>query len=108
VQRVELATTDASPNVIGRTTLIGNSPNPFNPSTRISYQLEQGDHVVLAVYNLLGQKIQTLVDGFQAAGIQSTVWNGRNADGSTASSGLYFYRLESGNIVQTQKMLLTK
>ncbi len=109
VEGVELATTDAAPNsLIGRTTLIGNSPNPFNPSTRISYQLEQADHVVLAVYNILGQKVQTLVDGFQGAGVQSVVWNGRNADGSTASSGLYFYRLESQNVVQTQKMLLTK
>jgi len=104
---VELATSNVS-EPIGKTALVGNSPNPFNPSTQITYQLEQGNHVVLAVYNILGQKVQTLVDGFQAAGTQSAVWNGRNEDGSTASSGMYFCRLESGNTIQTQKMLLTK
>jgi hypothetical protein len=90
------------------TSLIGNSPNPFNPSTRITYQLGQTDHVTLTVHNILGQRVKTLVDGFQNAGVQSAVWDGRNADGSSASSGVYFCRLEAGSIVHTQKILLAK
>ncbi len=92
----------------GKTALIGNSPNPFNPSTQITYHLAQNGHITLSVHDILGQTVQTLVEGYQTAGTHSVVWDGRAADGSPASSGLYFYRLRAGDVVQTQKMLLTK
>ncbi|MDH4071247.1 MAG: T9SS type A sorting domain-containing protein, partial [Ignavibacteria bacterium] len=92
-----------------RTTgLVGNSPNPFNPSTIITYSLGEQAHVTLAVYNLLGQEVVRLVDRVQEPGSWTATWNGRNAEGSAVSSGLYLYRLTTGSRVYTNKMLLTK
>ncbi|HUI65385.1 MAG TPA: FlgD immunoglobulin-like domain containing protein, partial [Bacteroidota bacterium] len=71
-----------------------NYPNPFNPSTRISYSLPQGGYVSLRVFNLLGQTVATLVDGFVGAGLHEIVWDGRDAGGRTVASGVYFYRVE--------------
>ncbi|MEX0609607.1 MAG: T9SS type A sorting domain-containing protein [Balneolaceae bacterium] len=81
-----------------------NYPNPFNPSTVISYQLAVNSHVKLEVFNMLGQKVATLMDGRQAAGQQSV-----NFDASALSSGVYIYRLSTTNGLQlTKKMLLVK
>jgi len=70
-----------------------NYPNPFNPSTTIMYALPRQSHVVLTIYNILGQEVVRLVDGVQEPGTKSVMWNGRNAAGSFVSSGVYFYRL---------------
>ena len=80
-----------------------NYPNPFNPSTVISYQLPVNSLVNLKVYDLLGREIATLVDGQMSAGNHSV-----NFNGSQLSSGMYMYRLQVGNHVQTRKMLLVK
>jgi hypothetical protein len=72
-----------------------NYPNPFNPITTISYDLPRQSHVTLVVYDILGRETVRLVDEIQEPGSQSIVWNGRIADGSAASSGVYFYRLEA-------------
>ncbi|MFC1508902.1 kelch repeat-containing protein [Candidatus Omnitrophota bacterium] len=81
-----------------------NYPNPFNPSTTITYQLEQSGMVNLVIYDLLGRKMTTLVDEAKAPGSYSVKWN---ADGY--ASGVYFYRLElGGSKVLTQKMMLVK
>ena len=86
-----------------------NSPNPFNPSTTIRYALPVASTVQLTVFNTLGQKVAVLVNERQDAGWQSAVWNG------TASSGVYFYRIEATNVskpsnrfVETKKMLLMR
>jgi Cna protein B-type domain. len=78
-----------------------NFPNPFNPSTMINYALNQSGIVTLKVYNLLGQEVRTLVNGFQNAGSYHATFNAQGL-----SSGIYFYRLQSQNIIQTRKMIL--
>ena len=91
-----------------QTLLVGNSPNPFNPSTQITFQLGEAGHAVVTVHNILGERVRTLVDGLIGQGTQTVVWDGRGSDGSPASSGLYFCRLETGTTTQTMKMILAK
>jgi beta-N-acetylhexosaminidase len=83
--------------------LLSNYPNPFNPSTTISYTLRTSDHVVLDVYNTLGQLASRLVDGDQDAGYHTVV-----LDGSNIASGVYFCRLTAGPRAETRKLLLLK
>jgi hypothetical protein len=83
--------------------LMQNYPNPFNPSTVISYQLAVSSPVRLAVYDILGREVARLVDGREAAGEHHV-----NLDGSRLSSGIYFYKLQSGNFTETKKMVLLK
>jgi hypothetical protein len=78
-----------------------NFPNPFNPSTTIDYAVNQSGVVTLKVYNLLGQEVRTLVNGFQNAGRYHATF-----DAQGLSSGIYFYRLQSQNNIQTRKMIL--
>jgi len=86
--------------------LFENYPNPFNPSTTIRYSLGTSGHAELAVFNSLGQKIRTLAEGPQAAGVHTVQWDGCNGSGQRVSSGVYFYRLRSGTYVKTMKMVL--
>ncbi|MDH4070548.1 MAG: choice-of-anchor B family protein, partial [Ignavibacteria bacterium] len=100
----EFALTDeeAGPEVLPRgTQLVGNYPNPFNPSTTFSYALAEPGQVSLRIYNTLGQLVATVVDQFQAEGHHEVFWNGRNETGEYVASGLYLYRLADGNVVQT-------
>jgi len=90
------------------TSLIGNYPNPFNPSTSISYALNKDSWVTLRVYNTLGQEVATLVNGFQSAGYNSVTWHGTDELGEVVSSGIYFVRMMTGDIVSTQKMMFAK
>ena len=85
-----------------------NYPNPFNPSTIITYNLPANENVRLIVYNLLGEEIKTLVNGLQSAGSYSTMWDGTNERGEPVGSGIYFYRLGSGNQFEVRKMALTR
>jgi hypothetical protein len=85
-----------------------NYPNPFNPATTIQYDLKNAADVTLNVYNLLGQKIRTLVSENQPAGYREVVWDGRNDDGVSVASGIYIYRIEAGDFVQTRKMVLMR
>ncbi len=83
--------------------LAANYPNPFNPTTTISYSLHHSAPVNLSVFDVTGRKIQTLVDRQQPAGEYTVTF-----DGNALSSGTYFYRLESGHDVQVRRMQLTK
>ncbi|MBN1996763.1 T9SS type A sorting domain-containing protein [candidate division KSB1 bacterium] len=85
-----------------------NYPNPFNPSTTINYQLAKNSDVLLTVFNQTGQKVRTLVQEQQGSGIQSVIWDGRDDAGQQQSSGIYLYRLQIDNKVQTRKMMLIK
>jgi hypothetical protein len=88
--------------------LLGNYPNPFNPSTTIRYALNENTFVSLKVYNMLGQEIATLFEGYQPAGYHSAEWNSRTEAGVSVASGLYVYRLTAGKVVSTGRMLLAK
>ncbi len=81
-------------------------PNPFNPETIISYSIPQKGRVEIEVFNVRGQKVTTLVSEQQEAGNHSVVWNGRDEANKACSSGIYFYRLETGSHSETRKMLL--
>ena len=80
-----------------------NSPNPFNPSTTISFTIAQAGNVNVTVYNVAGQKIDTILDGYMSAGSHSVVW-----DASSSSAGVYFYTVKSGEFSRTLKMTLLK
>lgn len=82
-----------------------NYPNPFNPKTTIRYQLPVVSQVQLKIYNLRGQEIKTLVDEFQAPGIKSVSWDGFDAQGKRAASGIYVYRLRAGQFSMSKTML---
>ena len=87
-----------------------NYPNPFNPVTNINYQISRPANVSLIVYDILGQRVKTLVNGVkQAAGLKQVTWDGTNDSGNQVASGLYFYKLVVDNkIVATKKMMLLK
>lgn len=85
-----------------------NAPNPFNPTTTLFYDLPQATHVRLDIYNVLGQRVNTLVDDYQEAGFKSVVWNGTDSYGYSVASGMYFYRIEAGEFSKTMKMMMLK
>ncbi len=89
-------------------TLEQNYPNPFNPETSIAYSLKTSGLVSLDIYNVKGQKVKTLINDNQEAGSHTAVWNGRDDKGNNVSSGVYFYKLKSGNYTSTRKMILLK
>jgi hypothetical protein len=86
-----------------------NYPNPFNPSTQISFGLRNDSRVSVQIVNLLGQRIRVLIDEqTMAAGEQQVVWDGRDDAGQTVSSGLYFYRIVADDQTVSEKMVLVK
>ena len=85
-----------------------NYPNPFNPSTTLRYAIPQAGKVTLEIYNVLGQKIRTLLNSDVTAGTHLTVWNGLDDAGQQVSTGVYFYKLTAKNFTDTKKMILMK
>jgi hypothetical protein len=85
-----------------------NYPNPFNPSTVITYELAQAGNVELSVYDAGGARVVVLGNGHKPAGKYSVRWNGRTTNGSAAASGVYFCRLKTGKTVLTRRMVLLK
>lgn len=83
-------------------------PNPFNPQTTIRFDLALPSRVVLAVYSVEGGHVRTLVDEDRPAGPHAALWDGRDGDGQSVASGVYFYRLWAGGFVDTKKMVLLK
>ncbi len=85
-----------------------NFPNPFNPETEIRFALTKGSHVVINVYNTLGQQIDTLIDRQYAAGFHSVRWDGKDRNGNPVSSGIYLYQIQAGEFSQVKKMSLIR
>lgn len=116
----DLAKTDATNATPAAYALAQNHPNPFgnaaassafgggNSATTIGYALPQETLVSLRIYDLLGREIRTLVDDFEAAGVKSVIWNGKDNLGREAGAGFYLYRLEADDFVETRKLLLVK
>lgn len=96
------------PNIPRSIELYGNYPNPFNPETRISFALPKPLHVRLRIYNIFGEQVAQLVDGSLAAGRHTVIWNSASRVGQPVSSGIYFYRLETGVGSLTGKMILLR
>jgi hypothetical protein len=96
---------DSSPSDFS---LSHNYPNPFNPATTIEYELRKESHVDISIYNLLGQKVSTVVDGVKSAGEHSARWDGTDYDGKHVPSGVYFYRIASRGYTDSKKMLLLR
>ena len=82
---------------------LSNYPNPFNPTTEISFSIPVAGHVTLDVFNIMGQKVTTLLDRYMQPGTHEVTWNANNV-----SSGVYFYRLTAGDLTETKKMTLLK
>jgi hypothetical protein len=105
--------TSVNPDAVpSRFALDQNFPNPFNPSTRISYAISTPGLVTLEVYNVLGQVVATLFNGNSAAGTFEVTWNGKDDLGRAVSSGVYIYKLHATagatEFTQARKMLLLK
>ncbi|GAB6283744.1 MAG: hypothetical protein STSR0008_25470 [Ignavibacterium sp.] len=94
---------DEIPNTPKEFSLSQNYPNPFNPSTTIKYHISQNSFVVLKVFDVLGNEISTLVNEVKTPGEYEVEFNGKGL-----SSGIYFYKIEAGNFVQVNKMILIK
>ncbi len=88
--------------------LYQNYPNPFNPATTISYHLPAGKNVLVEVRDMLGRRINTLLDGWQSRGIHYLTWDGRNSSGFKVASGIYYYTVHAGEWTGIRKMLFVQ
>lgn len=108
---VDAVVTDVSPAQSAVPTnyvLAQNYPNPFNPTTQILFAIPQNERVTLSIYNVLGQRIATLVDGMLVQGTHVVTWNGRDGRGMQLPSGVYFYTLNASGFAASKKMLMLK
>jgi len=85
-----------------------NYHNPFNSETVIEYSLPEETRVKIAIYNILGQRVKTLIDQKQTVGHKRIFWDGKNEKKETVSSGIYFYRLEAAGFVRSKRMVYLK
>jgi flagellar hook assembly protein FlgD len=85
-----------------------NYPNPFNPVTTIRFDVPQESHIRMDIYNILGQRVRTLVNSDMQAGYHTIRWNGTNDMGKPLSSGMYIYRIHSSEFTSVKKLVLMK
>jgi hypothetical protein len=85
-----------------------NYPNPFKVETGIRYQLPKPGKVTIAIYNVSGQRVKTLVNEHREAGFYTARWEGRSQNGQRVSNGVYFCRMKAGEYVSVKKILLTR
>lgn len=109
IEALSTADVDEEENLVPlRFELSQNYPNPFNPITQIDYQIAKDGYVLLEIFNVLGQKVKTLVSENQMAGNYTVIWNGTDDNNRKLPSGIYFYRLTSSQNIETKKMALLK
>ena len=89
-------------------TLHQNYPNPFNPETVIRFEIPKASEVKIIIYNILGERVKTLVSGYFPAGSSIVKWDGANEAGIRVCSGIYVYQMTAGNTVITRRMILIK
>lgn len=97
-----------SPNLPTAYVLNQNSPNPFNPNTSIEFAIPRSGQVKVEIFNVLGQKVKTLVDEYLKVGYKRVEWNGTDDAGKPAASGVYLYRMTANEFSETKKMVLLK
>jgi len=102
------STDDGSELLPTSNTLSQNYPNPFNGRTLISFNVLEAAEVELSIFNVVGQKVATLVDGVYQAGAYQVTWNGLEQNGQAAASGIYYYKLTAGSFSETMRMTLLK
>jgi hypothetical protein len=85
-----------------------NYPNPFNQSTRVTYQLPAAGQVAIRIFNTLGQKVNTLVDEYKAAGVHTILWDGKDKSGTVVTGGIYICTIRADRFSDSKKMLLLK
>ena len=83
-------------------------PNPFNPTTKIRYDIPEASVVTLSIYNLMGKEVRTLTNSEQKAGFKNVQWNATNDQGKPVPAGVYIYSIQAGEFRQTKKMILLK
>lgn len=103
-----VAVDDNKPAVPASYNLSQNYPNPFNPTTIINYSLERKGNVEISIFNILGQRVVTLVDGEMEAGPHSIEWKGTDQYGGEVASGIYFYKMVTEKYTDTRKMVLMR
>ncbi len=111
IPRLSIVVTGIVDEVISlpSTVYLGNNyPNPFNSSTTIQYTLPRREYVRLAIYNISGQLVKTIENGVRSIGVYTAIWDGTDARGRSATSGIYFYRLEVGGETFVKKMVLMR
>ncbi len=91
-----------------RWALAQNVPNPCVGGTLITYEIERSVHVKIKIYNAMGREVDVLVDAIQGPGVHSVEWDGRNSKGERVTSGIYFYKIETGAFAATRKMLVLR
>ncbi|MBN2008462.1 discoidin domain-containing protein, partial [candidate division KSB1 bacterium] len=101
-------TVDNTPIVPSLYTLYQNYPNPFNPKTTIEYDIPESEHVTLTVFNMHGEHVVTIQNGYQPGGHYRVMWDGRDENGRLTASGIYVYKLAAGNFVAAKKMLFVR
>ena len=94
--------------IVQKYAVVSSYPNPFNPETTIDYELVVSGNIELAIYNVVGQKVANLVNGFKDVGSYSVVWDGHTQSGVEAPSGVYFLNLKTGNDVISEKITLLR
>jgi len=85
-----------------------NHPNPFGGATRIAFDLPEDTRVHLTLYDVSGRRVRTLVNGTLPAGYHEATWDGVMEDGRAAAAGVYFYRIRSGDFLETRRLILTR
>jgi flagellar hook assembly protein FlgD len=88
--------------------LCDNFPNPFNPSTKIAFELPKASHVRLMIYDIVGREVAQVADADYPAGYTELTWNGINKNGNLVSSGVYFYRISADKWSKAKKMMMVK